>query len=157
MHTTPVRNSNLVARKIAKLRWLLCAAPAYLKKYGEPQQPRELAHHQCLVHINSDPSDRVWRLGGARQVSVKVQGPFASNSVLMLRKAALAGLGIAIVPLYCVTEDLKSGALREILSSYPIPVHPLSLVFCPGRPTPRKIRSLGDFLIDWFRKHPIPH
>ncbi|HEV8721574.1 MAG TPA: LysR substrate-binding domain-containing protein, partial [Candidatus Binatia bacterium] len=69
---------------------------------------------------------------------------------------ALAGLGIAIVPLYCVTEDLKSGALREILSRFPIPVHPLSLVFCPGKPTPQKIRSLGDFLVGWFRKHPIP-
>ena len=157
VHTTPVRNSNLVARKIANLRWLLCAAPAYLKKHGEPQQPRELARHQCLVHINSDPSDRVWRLGGGNgQVSVKVQGPFASNSVLMLRKAALAALGIAIVPLYCVKEDLKSGALREILSSFPIPVHPLSLVFSPGKPTPQKIRSLGDFLVDWFRKRPIP-
>jgi DNA-binding transcriptional LysR family regulator len=157
VHTTPVRNSNLVARKIANLRWLLCAAPAYLKKHGEPQQPRELVRHQCLVHINSDPSDRVWRLGGGNsQVSIKVQGPFASNSVLMLRKAALAALGIAIVPLYCVKEDLKSGALREILSSFPIPVHPLSLVFSPGKPTPQKIRSLGDFLVDWFRKHPIP-
>ncbi len=157
VHTTPVRNSNLVARKIANLRWLLCAAPAYLKKHGEPQQPRELARHRCLVHINSDPSDRVWRLGGGNgQVSVKVQGPFASNSVLMLRKAALAALGIAIVPLYCVKEDLKSGALREILSSFPIPVHPLSLVFSPGKPTPQKIRSLGDFLVDWFRKRPIP-
>ncbi len=157
VHTTPVRNSNLIARKIANLRWLLCAAPAYLKKHGEPQQPRELARHQCLVHINSDPSDRVWRLGGGNgQVSVKVQGPFASNSVLMLRKAALAALGIAIVPLYCVKEDLKSGALREILSSFPIPVHPLSLVFSPGKPTPQKIRSLGDFLVDWFRKRPIP-
>jgi DNA-binding transcriptional LysR family regulator len=157
VHTTPVRNSNLIARKIANLRWLLCAAPAYLKKHGEPQQPRELARHQCLVHINSDPSDRVWRLGGGNgQVSVKVQGSFASNSVLMLRKAALATLGIAIVPLYCVKEDLKSGALREILSSFPIPVHPLSLVFSPGKPTPQKIRSLGDFLVDWFRKRPIP-
>ena len=157
VHTTPVRNSNLIARKIANLRWLLCAAPAYLKKHGEPQQPRELARHQCLVHINSDPSDRVWHLGGDNgQVSVKVQGPFASNSVLMLRKAALAALGIAIVPLYCVKEDLKSGALREILSSFPIPVHPLSLVFSPGKPTPQKIRSLGDFLVDWFRKRPIP-
>jgi DNA-binding transcriptional LysR family regulator len=156
VHTTPVRNSNLVARKIANLRWLLCAAPAYLKKHGEPQQPRELGRHQCLVHINSDPSDRIWRLsGGNGPVSVKVQGPFASNSVLMLRKAALAGLGIAIVPLYCVTEDLKSGALREILGNFPIPVHPLSLVFCPGKPTPRKIRSLGDFLVDWFRKHRV--
>ena len=52
------------------------------------------------------------------QVSVKVQGRFASNSVLMLRKAALESLGIAIVPLYCVKEDLKSGALRRYIENY---------------------------------------
>src|ERR1044072_349269 len=158
VHTTPIRDSNLVTRKIANLRWLLCASPAYLKEHGELQTPRDLARHQCLVHINSDPSDRVWRLrSGNGQVSIKVQGPFASNSVLMLRKAALESLGIGILPFYCVKEDLKSGALREILSSYTVPPHPLSLVFSPGKPTPQKIRLLGDFLIDWFRKRPIPH
>src|SRR5215470_3446648 len=156
VHTTPIRDSSLVARKIASLRWLLCASPKYLKQHGEPRVPRELARHQCLVHINSDPSDRVWRLrGGNGLMSVKVQGPFASNSVLMLRKAALEALGIAILPLYCVKEDLKTGALREVLNHFPIPVHPLSLVFSPGKPTPQKIRSLADFLVDWFRKHPI--
>ena len=158
VHTTPIRDSNLVTRKIANLRWLLCASPAYLKEHGEPGTPRELARHQCLVHINSDPSDRVWRLrSGNGQVSIKVQGPFASNSVLMLRKAALESLGIGILPFYCVKEDLKSGALQEVLGSYPIPAHPLSLVFSPGKPTPQKIRLLGDFLIGWFRKRPIPH
>jgi DNA-binding transcriptional LysR family regulator len=157
VHTTPIRDSTLVARKITNLRWLLCASPMYLNKHGEPQGPRELARHQCLVHINSDPSDRVWRLGnGNGQVSVKVQGPFASNSVLMLRKAALASLGIAIVPLYCVKDDLKNGALRTVLSNFPIPAHPLSLVFPPGKPAPQKIRLLGDFLVEWFRKRPIP-
>jgi DNA-binding transcriptional LysR family regulator len=157
VHTTPIRESSLVARKIANLRWLLCASPNYLKQHGEPRRPKDLTRHQCLVHINSDPSDRVWRLcDAAGLASVKVQGPFASNSVLVLRKAALEALGIAILPLYCVKEDLKSGALREILTHFPIPVHPLSLVFSPGKPTPQKIRSLGDFLVDWFRKHPIP-
>ena len=68
----------------------------------------------------------------------------------------LESLGIAIVPMYCVKEDLKSGALREVLAHFPVPVHPLSLVFPPGKPTPRKIRALADFLADWFRKHPIP-
>jgi len=87
---------------------------------------------------------------------VKVQGPFASNSVLMLRKAALQDLGIAILPMYCVKDDIKTGALRAVLPNFPIPVHPLSLVFSPGKPTPQKIRFLGDFLVDWFRKHPIP-
>jgi TRC40/GET3/ArsA family transport-energizing ATPase len=158
VHTTPIRDSNLVTRRIANLRWLLCASPAYLKEHGAPETPRELARHQCLVHINSDPSDRVWRLrSGNGQVSIKVQGPFASNSVLMLRKAALESLGIGILPFYCVKEDLKSGALQEVLGSYPIPAHPLSLVFSTGKPTPQKIRLLGDFLIDWFRKRPIPH
>src|SRR5262249_14357054 len=106
VHTTPIRDSNLVTRKIANLRWLLCASPAYLKEHSEPQVPRDLSQHQCLVHINSDQSDRVWRLRcGNGQVSVKVQGPFASNSVLMLRKAALESLGIGILPFYCVKED----------------------------------------------------
>jgi DNA-binding transcriptional LysR family regulator len=157
VHTTPIRDSNLVARKIASLRWLLCASPKYLKRHGEPQVPRDLAQHQCLVHINSDPSDRVWRLhSGNTLMSVKVQGPFASNSVLILRKAALEALGIAILPLYCVKEDLKSGSLRDVLPDFPVPVHPLSLVFSPGKPTPQKVRFLGDFLVDWFRKRPIP-
>ena len=55
VHTTPVRDSNLVARKIASLRWLLCASPKYLKQRGDPNLPRDLARHQCLIHINSDP------------------------------------------------------------------------------------------------------
>jgi len=157
VHTTPVRESSLVARKIANLRWLLCASPKYLTQHGEPRLPRDLTRHQCLVHINSDPSDRVWRLRDANGLaSLKVQGPFASNSVLVLRKAALEALGIAILPVYCVKEDLKSGALRQVLADYPIPIHPLSLVWAPGRETPKKIRHLADFLADWFRKHPVP-
>src|SRR4029434_10838672 len=97
VHTTPIRESSLVARKIATLRWLLCASPEYLKRQGEPRVPRDLTLHQCLVHLNSDPSDRVWRLRDtAGLASVKVQGPFASNSVLVLRKAALEHLASAI-------------------------------------------------------------
>ena len=65
VHTTPVRESSLVARKIANLRWLLCASPKYLVQHGEPRRPRDLTRHQCLVHVNSDPSDRVWRLRDA--------------------------------------------------------------------------------------------
>jgi len=157
VHTTPVRESSLVARKIANLRWLLCASPKYLAQHGAPRRPRDLTRHQCLIHVNSDPSDRVWRLRNTTGLaSVRVQGPFASNSVLVLRKAALEALGIAILPAYCIKDDLKSGSLREVLADFPIPVHPLSLVWAPGRETPKKIRHLADFLADWFRKHPVP-
>src|SRR4029077_6338660 len=60
--TTPIRESSLVAIKMAKLRWWFCASPNYLKQHGDPRRPKDLTWHQCLVHINSDPSDRVWRL-----------------------------------------------------------------------------------------------
>jgi DNA-binding transcriptional LysR family regulator len=117
VHTTPIRDSNLVTRKIANLRWLLCASPDYLKTHGELETPRDLARHQCLVHTNSDPSDRVWRLRfGNGQVSIKVQGLLASNSVLMLRKAALESLGIGILPFYCVKEDLSSIGFANVPS-----------------------------------------
>jgi DNA-binding transcriptional LysR family regulator len=142
VHTTPIRESSLVARKIANLRWLLCASPQYLKQHGEPHQPRDLTRHQCLVHINSDPSDRVWRLrDGAGLTSVKVQGPFASNSVLVLRKAALESLGIAILPLYCVKEDLKSGALREVNARPRSPAVPGLFTW-----ETNAAKRLGDFL-----------
>src|SRR5262245_21716800 len=62
VHTTPIRDSTLVARKIANLSWLLCSSPVYLAQHGAPRRPRDLTRHQCLIHVNSDQSDRVWRL-----------------------------------------------------------------------------------------------
>jgi DNA-binding transcriptional LysR family regulator len=52
VHTTPIRESSLVARKIANLHWLLCASPQYLKQHGEPHRPRDLTRHQCLVQAH---------------------------------------------------------------------------------------------------------
>src|SRR5262249_36300514 len=168
VHTTPVRESSLVARKIANLRWLLCASPKYLAQHGDPRRPRDLTRHQCLIHVNSDPSDRVWRLRNTTGLtSVKVQGPFASNSVLVLRKAALEALGIAILPAYCIKDDLKSGSLREVLADFPIPVHAFPCLGPRPRnaeknPTPGRLprglvpqapRTAIDFYVEMFREN----
>ena len=106
-------DSTLVARKIATLQWIVCASPKYLAHHGEPKTPADLGKHTCLAHVNLDPNDRSWRLHSSDHViSVKISGAFSSNSALVLRKAALAGLGIGYLPLYCIEEDLKTGALR---------------------------------------------
>ena len=107
-------DSTLVARKIATLQWIVCASPKYLAHHGEPKTPADLGKHTCLAHVNLDPNDRSWRLHSSDHViSVKISGAFSSNSALVLRKAALAGLGIGYLPLYCIEEDLKTGALRQ--------------------------------------------
>src|SRR5205814_726245 len=75
-------------------------------------------------------NDRIWRFEGPKgNVSAKVGGSFFSNSALALRKAALAGLGIALVPRYTVTDELASGALVTVLPRYRPPSRPLVAVF----------------------------
>jgi DNA-binding transcriptional LysR family regulator len=145
-------DSTLVARKIATLQWIVCASPKYLAHHGEPKTPAELAKHPCLAHVNLDPNDRAWRLHSSNHVvSVKISGAFSSNSALVLRKAALAGLGIGYLPLYCIEEDLKTGALRKVLTNYSPPQRPIYVVYPPAARVPERVRTFVDFLADWFR------
>jgi len=145
-------DSTLVARKIATLQWIVCASPKYLAHHGDPKTPADLGKHTCLAHVNLDPNDRAWRLHSSDHViSVKISGAFSSNSALVLRKAALAGLGIGYLPLYCIEEDLQTGALRKVLTSYSPPQRPIYVVYPPAARVPERVRTFVDFLADWFR------
>jgi DNA-binding transcriptional LysR family regulator len=144
-------DSTLIARKIATLQWVVCASPKYLAQHGEPRTPADLGKHTCLAHVNLDPNDRAWRLHDADHlISVKISGDFSSNSALVLRKAALAGLGIGYLPLYCIKDDLKSGALRRLLPNYSPPQRPIYVVYPPAARTPERVRTFVDYLADGF-------
>ena len=144
-------DSTLVARKIATLQWIVCASPKYVAHHGEPKTPADLGKHTCLAHVNLDPNDRAWRLHSSDHViSVKISGAFSSNSALVLRKAALAGLGIGYLPLYCIEEDLKTGALRKVLTHYSPPQRPIYVVYPPTAQVPERVRTFVDFLAQWF-------
>src|SRR3984893_9748610 len=75
----------------------------------------ELPHYSCLAHLGSDEHDRVWTFVGQRGASIRVYGSFDSNSALALRKAALAGLGIALLPEEYIASDLDDGTLIKVL------------------------------------------
>src|SRR5487761_707631 len=95
-HTRHVRDSNLLLKKISDLNFALCASPNYLLRAGEPAQVAELSEHVCLV-ITNDP---IWHLRpGGHDVHLKMGAPvYSSNSYLTLRKAALAGRGVGLLP-----------------------------------------------------------
>src|SRR5207248_9166806 len=94
--------SPVAARTPAPSRLPVCAAPAYLKKYGAPREPDELAKHNCLRASRLPWGDQ-WRLAGKRgEVRVAVGGSFRSNNAEMLRAAALDGIGIAVLPTWAV-------------------------------------------------------
>jgi DNA-binding transcriptional LysR family regulator len=153
-HTRNLRDSSVRLKKIASLPFVLCASEAYIKKHGQLTDPNELAHHECLVHVN----DPVWRIGhGHSSTHHKIRNVvFTSNSYLALQKAAVHGRGIALLPQRPAYEDLLSGSLRVLLPHLPVPDRPLYAIYGPATPAPRKVSVFLDFLTTWFAENPIP-
>jgi DNA-binding transcriptional LysR family regulator len=149
-----IDDSTLVARKLATLKWAACVSPEYLKRHDAPKTPRDLANHNCLTHMTLG-ADRVWRFeDGTKPIDVKVQGTFSANSVIALQHAARTGIGVALLPTYSAADDLRSGALKQVLADYAIPERPLYVVYPYGANPPKKVRLFVDFLAQHFRVPP---
>jgi DNA-binding transcriptional LysR family regulator len=146
-----VRSSAVVDQQIAMLDWVVVAAPDYLARAGKPTTLAELGEHACLVHVDVAPNDSMWRFDGPQgPAQIKVRGAFFSNSAWTLRNAAVAGLGITLVPRYCVAADLDAGALVPVLPRYRVSPRPLLAVYPRAPVIPRKVLALVDFLKAWM-------
>jgi DNA-binding transcriptional LysR family regulator len=147
----PIRKSSMIAKDIAEFAWVVCASPDYLARRGRPQKPADLSTHACLVHSNALPDDHMWRFEGPKSgIAVRVNGEMYSNSALALRKAALAGLGIALVPRYVVADDLAAGTLVSILNRFRVPSRMLHAIYPDAETVPAKIGVFVDFLTKWL-------
>jgi DNA-binding transcriptional LysR family regulator len=150
LHTRPIPDSLIRAKRIATIDFVMCATKEYLARMPPISNPGDLAQHRGLIQSN----DPVWRLEvGGDSVKVRIQQAFASNTYLVLRRAALKGLGLAILPRRIVQEDLDRGDLVAVLPDCPIEPRPLFAAIAPGTTTPMKVRLFIDFLTDWFRAH----
>ena len=143
-----LRDSTLIARRLAPVRVVLCAAPAYLERHGTPATLADLARHNCLGYTLPTPAsaDR-WHFGADGSIPVEVSGSLRVNNGDALRVAALAGLGLIYQPTFILADDLKAGRLVCIHLDQPITefgaVH---AVYAPGRRLPAKTRLFIDFL-----------
>jgi DNA-binding transcriptional LysR family regulator len=147
---SPHRDSAIAARKIGMLSYVVCASPDYLSRHPEPRVPADLNKHKCLLH--SSLRGRLWPLKGPNGMeSVRIAGHFSSNLSLVLRKAALKGLGIAMLPLYCAADDLKTGALAPLLGKYTVPKRPVYALFPHSKLMPATTRAFIEFLVNWFQ------
>ncbi|OWV75235.1 LysR family transcriptional regulator [Rhizobium sp. R634] len=109
-------DSRLVSRVIASDRARLCASPAYLAERGEPRDLDDLAAHDCLFFASRNQRQG-WRFRGEGGAWVKAQGRsrLRLDNGEAIRDAALAGLGIALLPDFLIAGDLTAGRLRQIL------------------------------------------
>ncbi|HKA43679.1 MAG TPA: LysR family transcriptional regulator [Burkholderiales bacterium] len=146
---------NLVARKLAVNRSVLCASPAYLKRRGTPRRIEDLREHECVLFPPLAPKG-VWSLRRDRQkYSVQVAGVFETDEMDVVRAAVVAGLGIGILPLYMVGDALQRGELVPVLRQFQVvPESGIYLVYLPNRTLSSRVRSLIDFLAERFG--PVP-
>jgi len=110
-----LEDSSLVARKLAPNHRVICAAPGYLSKFGQPASLADLAKHNCL----SAAAQEVWRLQGPEgPASIRINGNIRTNSTEVVRESVIAGVGIALRSTWDVGSELKSGSLKIILPEY---------------------------------------
>ncbi|MFP2344104.1 LysR family transcriptional regulator [Enterobacter ludwigii] len=121
-----IHNDDLVAKYLCPYRMVICAAPAYLARYGTPRTPADLADHLCLSHTVWTTRNE-WRLpGGEGEMRWKRDAILRCNDGYGLRMAARAGAGLLLQPEVLVAEELASGRLVQVLENYtpaPRPVH----------------------------------
>ena len=151
-----MEDSQLVARRIAANRRVLCASPDYLRRRGQLKVPRDLQDHECLLLFGSSGRQDVWRLHDAqgKEMPVRVQGKFESNLGELLRDASVAGEGIAIHSLWHVADDLRTGRLQVVLPDFPLATTAISAVMPQRRQVPPRVRAFVDFLVEEFGDNP---
>ncbi|WP_188607474.1 LysR family transcriptional regulator [Chelatococcus reniformis] len=144
----PQRDSSLVARKIGGSRWIICAAPSYLRRHGTPQTPTDLLSHNCMSF--SVRTHRVhWSFKeNGHTVRVPVRGNAISNQGEMLRQLALNGVGILRISEFVVAADTAAGRLVPVLADYveKEEEEPIYAVFHHQRHMSPRIRVFLDFV-----------
>lgn len=153
---THLPGSGLVARKLAGDRTVLCASPAYLARRGTPRAAADLESHDCLVYSLLNVAAE-WHFGDGQRVqptTVLARGRFTAASGAMLRRAALAGMGLAVLPSFMVADDIAAGRLQTVIDSFRGVDLGVFAVFPQARRVPSKVRELVDLLVTHFRTAP---
>ncbi len=147
-------DSTLIARKLAPARMAVIASPAYLERHGRPAKPADLADHNCLGYAYAATRDE-WRFSGPQgAVNVAVQGTLRANNGDALREAALAGLGITLLPTFLCGDDIRNRRVICLLEEWRPQEIFVHAVYPPGRPVAAKVRLFIDFLAARFGPEP---
>ena len=144
---------NVVARKLTTVSWMTCAAPAYLERHGAPRTPLDLRGRNCLFYSFLESSIE-WRFRSAQgETKVRVAGNFTANNSEAIREAALAGLGIALLPSFIVAGDLRENRLQVVLGGYDVEgavANDVYALYLPTRYVSPKVRAFVDFFVERF-------
>ncbi|MEM6588199.1 MAG: LysR family transcriptional regulator [Pseudomonadota bacterium] len=143
-----ISDSSLRVRSLGSYQRLVCASPAYLDKFGTPEQPADLERHNCLVMRFGGTLDNVWKFGsGKTRQRIPVGGNRIVNDGSLIRAWALKGHGIVLKSELDVGDDIRKGKLVSVLERFLPPPTPLQMMFPPARAQPRRVAALAEKIL----------
>lgn len=145
-----MRDSRLMARRICADPRALVASPDYLAAHGPVAQPADLSHHSAIGYLNARIGD-IWPFAG---IAPPRLGRITANNGEAMRDMAIGGLGLALLPMFIVHDALRDGRLVRLLPDLPQDPLPISVVWPPIRPMPRKTRAFIDHVAQAFAGAP---
>ncbi len=139
-------DSSLIARKLADTCGTLVASPAYIDSRGAPQSIEDLADHDCVI-FGPGSANGAWRLNGPHgPVKVAIKGRISVNHLALVKHAAIAGFGIALLPTIMVADEIAAGHLRIVLPQSSPPPSSLWAVTPSRKHVSPVVRAFLDFL-----------
>lgn len=139
-------DASMIVRQLGSAEIVLCAAPAYLEKYGMPTEPADISQHLCL-NFAYEQLRHHWTIGdGERLHSVPITSKLISNNGDLLRQCALAGMGIVIRSSFSLGDDIRTGKLVRLLPGHHLGRLAVMMVYPSRRFLPAKVRSFVDFI-----------
>lgn len=141
IQTGNLADSTLIARKIGKNHRVMVATPRYLQKHSPPETPSQLVHHNCIL------TTETWRLQGRRDIDqIEISGNLRVNNAEGVREAVLLNLGIGVLPLWAVHQEIENGTLKVVLPKYTPASKDIYAVYPYTRHPSSKVRAFITFL-----------
>lgn len=141
---------HLIAKPLGLVEDWVVLSPALAARYGLIAHPLDLQALPCLCNSHlADDEQWMFIREGCSQI-VEVQHWARMNNYPLMRRAALADVGLAKLPSYLVQGDVAAGRLLRVLADWELPHKPVYLVFPDQRPLPRKVRAVIDHFSEWY-------
>jgi len=148
---TRLKDSSLIARKLASARMVVAASPTYWNRKGRPQKPDDLKGHDCLIYSMRHPPNE-WEFNMGRETeTIRVAGSLTANNGDALIKAAAQGLGVTRAPVFLFDEELEDGQLETVLDDCEGQGVDIYAVYPHARHLSPKVRAFVDFLVAAYR------
>jgi DNA-binding transcriptional LysR family regulator len=149
----PIDGTRLVVWQLAPSRRVLVASPGYLARRGTPETIAELERHDGIFYANRGVAD--WRFAGEHGATVvRAAARFCANNGDMLRDAAMAGLGIALLPMFIAGSAIRAGGLEIVDVGRRAEEEFVYMAHAEGRRASAKLRALADHLRTAFGAPP---